>query len=318
MPSHPASPPASPAPDAREARGGSKHGPDGEGAAVSPLAPGLVLVATPIGNLADMSRRAAEALRAADLVLCEDTRVTRKLAVAHGVSTPLSSYHEHNAARVRPGVLARLRAGARIALVSDAGTPAISDPGYRLVRACRDEGIPVSTVPGPTAPVAALTVSGLPTDRFYFGGFLPPRAAARRRALGALAGLDATLVFLESPRRLAALMADAAALLPGRRAAVARELTKLHEEVREGTAAELAAHYGAAGPPRGEAVALFGPPERAREAATAAEIDAALRRALAGGSVRDAARAAAAETGAPRAAVYRRALELSGPEGAGR
>ena len=281
-----------------------------------PPAPGLILVATPIGNLGDVTHRAIEVLRSVDLVLCEDTRITRRLMSAHAIATPLATYHEHNAARVRPRILAQLRTGARMALVSDAGTPAISDPGYRLVRACRDAGIPVSTVPGPTALIAALAVSGLPTDSFYFGGFLPARSAARRARLARLADLGSTLVFYESPRRLEAMLSDADAALPGRRAVVARELTKLHEEFREGTIRELRDHYRETGPPRGEAVVLFGPPTG--EPDRTGGLDALLHEALAEGTLRDSVRAVAEATGLPRAKVYQRALELRTSPGSSR
>ena len=269
---------------------------------------GLTLVATPIGNLGDVSHRAVEVLGAVDLVLCEDTRVTRRLMAAYGLETPLASYHDHNAARVRPRILERLATGECIALVSDAGTPAISDPGFRLVRACRDAGISVSIVPGPTALIAALAISGLPTDSFYFGGFPPPRRAARRACLASLAGLQATLVFHESARRLQALLADAELELAGRQVVVARELTKVYEEVREGSIAELLAHYRDAGPPRGEVVVLFGPP--APVGIGDAEIDELLRSALRDGTLRDAVRSVVEATGAARARVYRRAIEL--------
>ena len=272
---------------------------------------GLVLVATPIGNLGDVSHRAVEVLDAADLVLCEDTRVTRRLMAAYGLGTPLASYHDHNAARVRPRILKRLAAGEYIALVSDAGTPAISDPGFRLVRACRDAGISVSIVPGPTALIAALAISGLPTDSFYFGGFPPPRRAARRTRLASLAGLQATLVFHESARRLQALLADAELELGGRQAVVARELTKVYEEIREGSIAELLAHYRDTGPPRGEVVVLFGPPVSVGTGE--AEIDELLRSARRDGTLRDAGRSVVEATGAARARVYRRAIELQEP-----
>ncbi len=269
---------------------------------------GLVLVATPVGNLGDVSHRAVEVLGAVDLVLCEDTRITRRLMAAYGLETPLSSYHDHNAARVRPRILERLAAGHCIALVSDAGTPAISDPGFRLVRACRDAGIAVSIVPGPTALIAALAISGLPTDSFYFGGFPPSRRAARRTRLAGLAGLAATLVFHESPRRLQALLADAELELGGRQAVVARELTKVYEEVREGSITELRAHYRETGPPRGEVVVLFGPPAPVRIGEE--EIDELLRGALRDATLRDAVRSVAEATGVARARVYRRAIEL--------
>jgi 16S rRNA (cytidine1402-2'-O)-methyltransferase len=265
-------------------------------------------VATPIGNAGDLSVRAVAVLGACDLVACEDTRVTGKLLARHGIGARRFAYHEHNADRVRPVLLEKLRAGARIALVSDAGTPLVSDPGYRLVRAVIEEGLPVTAVPGPSAPLAALVLSGLPPDRFLFAGFLPPKRAARRGELGALQGLAATLVFFEAPHRLPESLADMAEVLGDRPAAVARELTKMFEEVRRGTLARLAAHYAQAGPPRGEVVVVVGPaPEAVPEEAG---LDARLRRALAGMSLRDAANAVAEATGLPRRQVYARALAL--------
>jgi 16S rRNA (cytidine1402-2'-O)-methyltransferase len=272
------------------------------------VAPGLHIVATPIGNAGDLSFRALEVLRAADLVACEDTRVTGKLLARYGIGARRFAYHEHNAERVRPVLLEKLRAGARIALVSDAGTPLVSDPGYRLVRAAIEEGLPVTSVPGPSAPVAALVLSGLPPDRFLFAGFLPPKRAARRSELAGLRGLAATLVFFEAPHRLPESLADMAEMLGERPAAVARELTKMFEEVRRGSLAVLAAHYAAAGPPKGEIVVVVG---ATREPAhEEAGLDARLRRALAGMSLRDAAEAVAEATGLPRRQVYARALEL--------
>ena len=283
---------------------------NGKNMAIAGLWPGLTLVATPIGNLADLSARAIAAFNVADLVLCEDTRVSRKLFTACGVRPPVMSYHDHNAESVRPRILARLRAGERVVLVSDAGTPTIADPGYRLVQACIAETITVSTVPGPTALVAALAISGLPTDRFYFGGFLPPRAQARRNALEALKYLPATIIHYESPRRLAAALADAACVFPSRRAAVAREITKLHEEVRRGTVEELRELYTGIPPPRGEAVLLIGPPDAAETVIAAIDLDAALSGALAGASLRDAVQLVADQTGLARSQVYRHALRL--------
>ena len=269
-------------------------------------------MATPIGNLADITLRALEVLRRADVIACEDTRVTGKLRAAYGIATPMTPYHEHNAERARPALIERLKNGDIVALVSDAGTPLISDPGYRLVTASIAEGIPVTAVPGPSAPIAAMVLSGLPTDRFFYAGFLPARSAARQRALAAVAEIDASLVFLESPRRLAAALDDMARLLGNRAAAVGRELTKLHEEVRRGALEELALHYQNAGPPKGEAVIVVGPPARAGAGkADAASLDAALRHAMAGMSVRDAARHVAAATGASRGTVYARALALA-------
>jgi len=276
----------------------------------SKLAPGLYLVATPIGNLADITLRALAVLRGADAVLCEDTRVTAKLLQRYGIAAATQAYHDHNAERVRPEILARLRAGATLALVSDAGMPLVSDPGYKLVRAALADSVAVTVVPGPSAVLTALLGSGLPPDRFLFAGFLPPKAAARRHELDELKGVMTTLVFFESAPRLAASLADMADILGPRPAAVARELTKLHEEVRRGSLAELAAHYRAAGPPKGELVMVVGPPAPA--AASDAELDRALGTALAHKSLRAAVEDVAAATGARRRQVYARALALKG------
>jgi 16S rRNA (cytidine1402-2'-O)-methyltransferase len=272
-------------------------------------AAGLYLVATPIGNLADITLRALHLLSKADVIACEDTRVTRKLLAAHGLRTPMTTYHEHNAERVRPRLIEHMKCGKAVALVSDAGTPLISDPGYKLVRAAAAAGIPVTALPGASAALAALVVSGLPSDRFLYAGFLPAKAAARRQALRELATVPATLIVYESARRLPAALADMAAVLGPRPAAVARELTKLHEEVRRETLETLAAHYAAAGPPRGEVVVVIGPPAEAAAMDTG-DLDAHLRAALATESLRDAVAAVAALTGLPRQQVYARALEL--------
>lgn len=275
----------------------------------SKLSPGLYVVATPIGNLRDMTLRGLDVLAGVDAVVCEDTRVTGKLLKAYGIKAlQVIAYHEHNAAAMRPGLLRRLAAGEALALTSDAGTPLVSDPGYKLVREAADSGIEVFALPGASASLAALVSSGLPTDRFMFAGFLPPRRAARRKVLGELAALRATLIFFESTRRLAASLADMAAVLGPRAAAVARELTKLHEETRRDTLPALAAHYQSAGPPKGEAVVVVGPP--AGEAAIA-DIDAMLSEALDGMSVRDAAAAISTASGRPRREVYARALEIA-------
>jgi 16S rRNA (cytidine1402-2'-O)-methyltransferase len=272
------------------------------------LALGLHLVATPIGNLGDITLRGLWVLRGVDRILCEDTRVTTRLLAHYGVDKPLFPYHDHNADRVRPAVLEALRRGERLALVSDAGTPLVSDPGYKLVRAALAEGLPVTAAPGPSAALTALTLSGLPPDQFLFAGFPPPRPAARRRLFAEWRELGATLILFEGPSRLAASLADLAALLGDRNAAVARELTKRHEEVRRGTLSALAEHYRAAGPPRGEVVIVIGP--RAADAAEAADIDARLRERLLRGSLRDAVAELAEETGLGRQALYRRALAL--------
>jgi 16S rRNA (cytidine1402-2'-O)-methyltransferase len=281
-----------------------------DGAPDRTLDPGLYLAATPIGNLRDVTLRVLDALDAADCIACEDTRVTGRLLAAHGLKRPLVAYHDHNAARVRPQLLRRLRAGETVVLVSDAGTPLVSDPGFRLVREAVAAGVPVHALPGPSAPLAALVVSGLPSDRFLFAGFLPPRTAARRRALEGLAGVDATLVLFESGRRLAAALADMADVLGDRPAAVARELTKLFEEVVRDRLPALARRYAEGAPPKGEIVVVIGPPEDTADAAE--DVDALLVRALAEMPLRDAAASVAAATGAPKRAVYQRALALKG------
>ena len=276
----------------------------------SKLAPGLHLIATPIGNLGDLSPRALATLGAADVVVCEDTRVTGNLLHRHGVERPLLAYHEHNAARMRPQIVARLQAGAAVALTTDAGTPLISDPGYKLVRAAIDAGIEVSTVPGPSAAIAALTVSGLPTDRFLVAGFLPARGAARQRALRELGAVRATLVLFEAARRLPAALAELASALGPREAAVARELTKRFEEVRRGPLDRLAADYALSGPPKGEVVLVIGPAPAGEPPLDAEALDAALEVALASMAPAAAAAAVASATGRPRREVYRRALAL--------
>ncbi len=273
--------------------------------------PGLYLVSTPIGNLDDITLRALKLLAAADCIACEDTRVSGRLLSLLGIRpTALTPYHEHNAERARPALLARLHQGQVVALISDAGTPLLSDPGYRLVRACLAEGLPVSSLPGASAALTGLQLSGLPCDRFLFAGFLPVKTAARRSQLGELAAVPGSLIFYESPRRLAATLTDMAAVLGPRDAAVARELTKLYEEVRRGSLAELAAHYAAAGPPKGEVVLVVGPPGPAAVAGPD-ELDHRLTEALAELSPRDAAAAVAAATGLPKRQVYARAILLA-------
>ena len=272
--------------------------------------PGLVLVSTPIGNLGDITARAREALDAADLILCEDTRHTGRLLSALSISGKLQPLHEHNEDSRIPGLLAQLRAGRRIALVSDAGTPLVSDPGYRLVRAVIAEGLPVGVAPGANAAVTALVLSGLPPQPFLFLGFPPPRSAARLRAFGTLraaerAGLHATLIWHEAPHRLAETLIDLAEAFGPRACAVARELTKKFEEVRRGTVTELAAHY-AVNEPRGEITLLIGPPETDDPE----DLDGQLRLALTTLSVKDAAALVAGATGLPRKTVYARALEI--------
>lgn len=281
--------------------------------AVSKPAPGLYLVATPIGNLDDITLRALKVLGAADLIACEDTRVTGRLLMLLGVKAPaLTPYHEHNADQVRPRLIGTLKEGAVVALVSDAGTPLVSDPGFRLVRDCARAAIPVTAVPGASAVLSALQLSALPSNRFLFEGFLATRTVARRRRLAELARVPATLIFYESPHRLAESLADMAAELGPRDGAVARELTKLHEEVRRGTLAELAAHYAAAGPPKGELAVVVGPPAEEADLSEA-DIDGMLQDALARLSVKDAVAAVAAASGQPRRGVYARAVQLAKP-----
>jgi len=230
---------------------------------MDPLTPGLYVVATPIGNLADLSPRAADTLRRADLILAEDKRVSAKLLAFAGARAPMSSYHDHSSEADREAIVARLGSQV-VALISDAGTPLISDPGYKLVRAARAAGHAVHTIPGPSAAIAALTLAGLPTDRFLFAGFLPSRDKARADAIIELAAVRATLVFYESGPRLGSALAALARGLGPREAAVAREITKLHEECVTGTLDELAQRYADA-PPRGEIVIVVGPPRAGGE-----------------------------------------------------
>ncbi len=281
-----------------------------------PLSPGLYLVATPIGNAADITLRALDVLGRADALACEDTRRTRALMGMHGLSLgrrPMVAYHDRNGAARRPQILGWLGEGLSVAYASDAGTPLIADPGYRLVEAARAAGHEVHTVPGASALLAALSVAGLPTDRFLFLGFLPTRGPARRTALAEVAGVKATLVAFESPRRIAATLADMAAVLgDARPAAVARELTKRFEEVRKSTLGELAADY-AGEAARGEVVVLAGPPEpgEARQTGERA-LDDALAGALATLSLKEAVQTVAERLGLPRRTVYARALEIAG------
>lgn len=277
------------------------------------LPPGLTLVATPIGHLGDISSRAIAALREADLILCEDTRTSSRLLQAHDIRTRTESLHDHNEAIRTPGLLLRLREGARIALISDAGTPLVSDPGYRLVREAIAAGVPVSAVPGPNAAVMALVLSGLPPQPFLFLGFPPPRSAARLAGFQTLraaeqAGLAATLLWHEAPHRLLACLVDLLVVFGDRDAAVARELTKRFEEVRRGTLSALCGHFEQHAP-RGEITVVLGPAEEAPT--DGADLDARLREALVRSSPRDAAAMVAAATGLPRKVVYARAIALS-------
>jgi len=271
------------------------------------IEPGLYIVATPIGNLSDLSPRAARILASADVIAVEDSRVTAKLLRHIGAKRPMTPYHDHNADRVRPGLIEQMRDKA-VALVSDAGTPLISDPGYKLVRDARAAGVRVTTIPGPSAAIAALTLAGLPTDRFAFFGFLPPKASARSTAIAEAAAFDGTVIFYESGPRLATSLAALAAALGDRPAAVAREISKAFEECVTGQLTELAERYQPA-PPKGEIVIVVGPPTKA-EAADEAQIDAALMEAMTRHSPSRAAAEVAQRLGVPKRAVYERAQRL--------
>ena len=272
-----------------------------------PLPPGLYIVATPIGNLGDMTSRAADTLRRADHILAEDKRVTAKLLAHIGAKAPMTAYHDHSDESLRQRILGDLATKA-VALVSDAGTPLISDPGYKLVRSARKSGHTIHTLPGPSAAIAALTLAGLPTDRFLFLGFLPAKAKARADAIAEVKTVRATLVLYESGPRLGDSLAAFRDGLGEREAAVVREISKLHEETVTGTLAELAIRYADA-PPRGEIVIVIGPPPE-REEASDDELDQALRSALATMSPSRAAADVAATLGVPRKRAYARALEL--------
>ncbi|MFA6264238.1 MAG: 16S rRNA (cytidine(1402)-2'-O)-methyltransferase [Pseudolabrys sp.] len=291
------------------------YSPFGTDIEASALEAGLYLVATPIGNLGDISLRGLATLAAADCIACEDTRVTRKLTERFGVATPLMAYHEHNSDEALPKIMARLGEGESVALVSDAGTPLVSDPGYRLVQAVIEAGHVITAVPGASSVLTALSLAGLPTDRFFFEGFLPPKQAARQKRIAGLATIPATLVLFESGPRLAASLADLASGLGARQASVCRELTKLHEEVKRGDLAALARDYENGGETRGEIVIVIAPP--AEQETADSDIDAMLRDALARVSVKDAVGEVASATGRARRDVYQRALELAKDSGGG-
>ncbi|WDI32876.1 16S rRNA (cytidine(1402)-2'-O)-methyltransferase [Hyphococcus flavus] len=271
--------------------------------------PGLYVTATPIGNLGDMTYRAVEIMKSADLILCEDTRQTAKLCAAYGIETRRAPYHEHNAKKVRPGILKQLNEGSVICLVSDAGTPLVSDPGYKLVREARDHGINVFPLPGASAVIAALSAAGAPSDQFYFAGFLPAKLGARTAMLNSLKSLRATLIFYETAPRLPAALSGMAELLGERTAVVAREITKLHESFAEGRLSELAEQF-AATPVKGEIVIIVHPPQDSRT--DEADLDAFLIDALKSMHVREAATEAAQALGVSRKEAYNRALALKG------
>ncbi|MEK9843757.1 MULTISPECIES: 16S rRNA (cytidine(1402)-2'-O)-methyltransferase [Thalassospira] len=280
-----------------------------------PLSSGLYLVATPIGNLGDITFRALEILKRADVILCEDTRTSGKLLSRYGVKTKRIAYHEHNAAKMRPEIMERLGKGQGLALISDAGTPLINDPGYKLVRDCKAEGFNVTAAPGASSPIVALILSGLPSDHFFYAGFLPPKTMARQKELTRFTAIPGSLIFLESPKRLAASLADMARVLGGsREAAVTRELTKMFEEVRNGTLDELATHYEEAGAPKGEIVIIVGPANDADNEPSPEDIDARLLDLIKTHRTKDAADILARETGLKKRDLYNRALELAKTE----
>lgn len=274
----------------------------------------LTLVATPIGNLGDFTPRAAEALAGADIIACEDTRTTRKLLRLTGTATTarMVPYHDHNGAEIRPWLLEQLEAGRQVALVSDAGTPLVSDPGYKLVAACREHGISVVAAPGASAVLAALTVSGLPSDRFMFAGFLPAAEGARRSQITELAELSATTIWFETPARIVRSLTDMADILGPRDAVIARELTKLHEEVMHGTLDELAARLASGPALKGEIVLLVAGRSRDDNVMDDTQLAAMLRAELQGQRLRDAVKSVVEMTGLPRNRVYRLALNLTG------
>ncbi|HET7491177.1 MAG TPA: 16S rRNA (cytidine(1402)-2'-O)-methyltransferase [Bradyrhizobium sp.] len=289
---------------------------NGQNLTVPKPVPGLYIVATPIGNLGDITLRALETLAGVDVIACEDTRITRRLTERYAIKAELKPYHEHNAATVRPKILARLARGEAIALVSDAGTPLISDPGFKLVREVCAAGHRVIALPGPSSVLAALSVAALPTDRFFFAGFLPAKETARRARLSELCKLDATLVLFESGNRVQDTIADLAAIMGEREAAICRELTKMHEDITRAPLAELSRRADKL-ETRGEFVLVIGPPLEQAQTMTADALDDLLRISLQAASVRDAVAHAVEISGRPRREVYARALELAREVSAG-
>lgn len=272
----------------------------------------LEIVATPIGNLGDISTRAKTAFEKADLIACEDTRQTKKLCALLGLSVraKLLAYHDHNGAQMRPKLLQALTQGQHVVLVSDAGTPLISDPGYKLVEACHEQQIPVSSLPGPSAPITALTLSGLPSDRFMFHGFLPTSSSQLKAQLSDIAGLEITHIWFESPRRLPASLSALQDMLGNRMAVVARELTKLHEEIRRAPLSDLVAHYQVEGPPKGEIVLLVDG-RSLSNGQSAEDITVLLEQALSEKSLKDAVLEITSLTGLPKRQIYQKALALT-------
>lgn len=303
-----APPAVDPAPPGRRHRVAERAADEIQNRLTEPLRPGLYLVATPIGNLADITLRALVVMTRADRLYCEDSRQSLKLLQRFGIEQRLDTYHEHNAERERPRILAALAAGKIVALISDAGTPLVSDPGYKLVRSAVEEGHAVHAIPGPSAVLAGLVEAGLPTDEFHFAGFLPPRSGTRKNRIAALAAIPGTIVLFEAPTRLGDCLADLAEILGSRPAVVARELTKLNETCHRGTLAELAA-WAEAASVKGECVILVGPGEA--ELVDDAAIEQALAKALEAGSVRDAAATVAERLGVPRRRVYDLAIGLN-------
>ena len=283
---------------------------NGQTLAAPKQAGGLYLVATPIGNLGDITLRALETLAGVDLIACEDTRITRRLTERYGITGQLKPYHEHNAASARPKILEKLAQGGSIALVSDAGTPLISDPGFKLVREACAAGFSVVALPGPSSVLTALSVAALPTDRFFFEGFLPPKQTARRARLTELSQLDATLVLFESGNRVQETLADLAGIMGAREAAICREMTKMHEEVTRASLTELA-QSAATLETRGEFVLVIGPRPDGSHVMTIDEVDDLLRDRLLRDSVKDAVAHAVEVSGRPRREIYARALELA-------
>jgi 16S rRNA (cytidine1402-2'-O)-methyltransferase len=277
--------------------------------AISKLPAGLLIVATPIGHLGDITLRALDTLSRVDAIACEDTRVSGIMLTKYGIKKPLIPYHDHNAEKQRPLILKRIAAGMSVALISDAGLPLIADPGYKLVRACRHEGIEVTVLPGANAAVTALAGSGLPTDQFFFAGFLSPKSAQRQKALTGLKSIQSTLVFHEAPQRLAASLRDMVKIFGrDRPGAIGRELTKLFEETRTGRLEDLSTRYEG-GDVKGEITIVVGPP--GKEEMNSHEIDALMKEHLQTSSLRDAVDAVSAATGLKRNVVYALALKLT-------
>jgi 16S rRNA (cytidine1402-2'-O)-methyltransferase len=270
----------------------------------------LYIIATPIGNARDITLRALETLHTADVIVCEDTRVIAKLLAIHNIARPLMAYHEHNAERAGPKIIERLKHGEIVALVSDAGTPLISDPGFRLIQACIEENIYATHLPGASSVLTSLVLAGLPTDRFLFAGFPPNKTVKRMSFFEGLKLVQATLVFLESPKRLAKSLSDMTLVFGSRDAAVGRELTKKFEEIRRGSLSELGDNYTQAGAPKGEVTIVVAPPTVSETETPPEKIDHLLKNALASASLKDAVSSVVAATGASKRDVYARALEL--------